>query len=435
MSDPGGVSVVHAIGIRGPSILLVSVLLGWMNACGSPAEPTLESALPLDEPPLAQGLVEVYHVVGGNETFGEICSQKHGIPYSEMLAMVAVAQEQVEQDLTDIRAGRTLQLRFDSSDNLVDLAYPLNSAEDSWVALHRQEDGTFAATLEKVDYDVEMRALTTEITEKNNSFWLACERLPGGGLDGNAILALAEIFEYDIDFATEVQRGDRIAIWVEGLSVNGNFKKYGTVHAARYLNADGSHEAIRFTPTDDKPAYFTAEGMSTKKQFLRSPLKFSRVASNFSRSRFHPVLKKNRPHLGTDFSAPTGTPVRALGDGKVTHAGWRGGYGNLVIIQHDSKYSTRYGHFSKFGKGIKKGKRVEQGQIIGYVGATGLATGPHLHFEFHISGNAVNFMKQDFPNSEPISKTDMPRFNEEKLPLLAQLDAVLPIPEAPASDP
>jgi len=408
--------------------------LGWLAACGPGAPEEPEPAAPIQEPPLIEGLSEVYHVVGGDETFGEICSQKHGIPYADMLAMVAVAEEQVEQDLTAIRAGRTLQMRFDSTDTLVDLAYPLNSAEDSWVVLHREADGTYSATLEEVEYDVEMRTLTTEITPKSNSFWLACERLEGGGLDGNAILALAEIFEYDIDFATEVQQGDRIAIWVEALSVNGNFKKYGIVHAARYLNAEGPHEAIRFTPTDDKPAYFTAEGMSTKKQFLRSPLKFSRVASGFSRSRFHPVLKKNRPHLGTDFSAPTGTPVRALGDGKVTHAGWRGGYGNLVIIQHDSKYSTRYGHFSKYGKGIKKGKRVEQGQIIGYVGATGLATGPHLHFEFRINGNPVNFMKQDFPNSEPISKTDMPRFNEEKAPLLAQLDTVLPVPVAEAPD-
>ena len=183
---------------------------------------------------------------------------------------------------------------------------------------------------------------------------------------------------------------------------------------------------IRFSPTGGKPEYFTRDGMSTRKQFLRSPLKVMRVGSGFSRNRFHPILHKNRPHYGTDFSGPSGTPVHAIGDGRVTFAGWKGGYGNLVIIQHDKRYSTRYAHLSAFGKGIKAGSNVDQGQIIGKVGATGLATGPHLHFEFRVNGNAVDFMKQEFEHTEPISDADRPAFEAVRDRYLLELDAVLP---------
>ncbi len=407
---------------------LIPLLLGLaLVACGPDEEDVPEDAPPplAEEPGLTTHPIEVFHEVQAGEFFGTI-AQEYGIPYSDQQALIAAAEP--HQDLAAIRAGRVLQFRFDpDTDALTDLAYPLG--EDSWVALHRESPtGAFVASVEEVPYEITTVVLTGEVT---SSFWLTCEKL---GLRGSDIIGLAAIFEYDIDFATEVRAGDQVALWIEHLALDGDFKKHGQVLAARYINGGQAHEAIYFEPSEGNAGYYTEEGMSTRKMFLRSPLEFSRVASGFSRNRYHPVLHKNRPHWGTDFSAPSGTPIRALGDGRVTFAGTKGGYGNLVIIQHDGSYSTRYGHLSKYGKGIKSGVNVKQGQIIGHVGATGLATGPHLHFEFRIDGKPVDFMKQDFPNTEPVSKADMPRFEGLRDERLAQIDTVLPAP-APAEVP
>ena len=393
-------------------------VVGALAACGP--DPDDPPPLPPQEPSLVGGPVEVFHEVAAGETFGVACSA-HGIPYADMLALVEAGEE--VHDLTRIRTGRVIQMQFDPrTDTLEALAYPVD--EDSWIVLRGDgEPGPpYTATLEAVPYDVETTALDGAVT---SSFWGMCTTM---GLRPSDIIALSEIFEYDVDFATEVRAEDQLAVWIESLSLDGNFVKYGSVHAARYINAGKATEAIHFTPTDDKPGYYTAEGMSTRKKFLRSPLKFSRVASGFSRSRFHPILHKNRPHWGTDFSAPRGTPIRALGNGRVSFAGWKSGYGNLVIIQHDERYSTRYGHLHKFGRGIKSGTVVEQGQTIGTVGATGLATGPHLHFEFRVNGQPVDFMRQEFPNTEPVNKEDMPRFEVERDAFLEHLDRVLPAP-------
>ena len=403
---------------------LVPILLGLaLPACGPDGDGEPEDAPPplVEEPDLEHRPIEVFHEVQSGEFFGTIV-QDLGIPYADQQALIAAAQP--HQDLAAIRVGRVLQFRFDpDSDALLDLAYPLG--EDSWVTVRRETpEAPFVAALEDVPYETTTVVLTGEVT---SSFWETCTDLD---LRPGDIIGLAAIFEYDIDFATEVRAGDQVALWIESLALEGDFKKHGQVLAARYINGGEAHEAIYFEPTDEKPGYFTEEGMSTKKRFLRSPLEFSRVASGFSRNRYHPVLHKNRPHWGTDFSAPTGTPIRALGDGRVTFAGTKGGYGNLVILQHDGSYSTRYGHLSKYGKGIKSGTNVQQGQIIGYVGSTGLATGPHLHFEFRIDGKPVDFMKQDFPNTQPVSRADLPRFETVRDERLAHIDAVLPAPAA-----
>ena len=398
-----------------PLLLASSLTLALVLASCGPDEPDGPPPIePVTEPTLTSTPIEVFHEVAEGETFGEICSA-HGIPYAQTLEMVAASED--VHELTRIRSGRIMQMRFaPDTDALVDLAYPMG--EDAWIVV--QGSPGYEVTVEEVPYEVETVAVAGEVT---SSFWGMGSTM---GLRAGDIIALSEIFEYDIDFATEVRAGDKLGVWMEALSLDGNFVKYGQVMAARYINDGEATEAYLFTPEGEKAGYYTAEGMSTRKKFLRSPLKFSRVASGFSRSRFHPILKKNRPHVGTDFSAPTGTPIRALGNGRVTFSGWRGGYGNLVIIQHDEKYSTRYGHLSKYGKGIKSGTNVEQGQIIGYVGATGLATGPHLHFEFRVHGEPVDFMRQDFPNTEPVSKEEMPRFVEERDALRAHLDQLLP---------
>jgi len=349
------------------------LVLAWIAGCGGGSGDGdgkgKAEALP-PEPELTQGLVEVFHEVGQGETFGVI-AEAHSIAYSDMLAMVEASEE--IQDLTRIRSGRVIQLRFEpAGDTLVDLAYPID--EDQWMVLHREPGGPWAVSTEAVPYEVGVTDVAVTIT---SSLWNACTE---AGFRAADIIGMAEIFEYDIDFGTEVREGDQLAAHLETLSLDGQFVKYGHVLAARYVNQGEAHDALRFTPTEGKAGYYTTEGLSTRKMFLRSPLKFTRIASGFSRSRFHPILHTNRPHWGTDYSAPSGTPIRALGDGRVTFAGWKGGYGKLVIIQHNEKYSTRYGHCSKFGKGVKSGADVEQGQVIAYVGSTGMSTGPHLHF-------------------------------------------------------
>ncbi len=409
-------------------LLFVGAVISTLRSCGGD-DPRVadEVTAPRTEPPLVSESVEVFHVVGQGETFGDICTE-HGVPYADMLQMVEASEE--IHELTRIRIGRVLQMRFDpQTDVLLDLAYPLD--EDSWIVMRGEGGAPYTASIEAIPYDVGYAVLTGEVTPDENSFWAMCKHMKLHDAD---ILSLAEIFEYDVDFATEVRQGDRLAVWIEELSLDGSPQKYGNVLAARYINDGMASEALRFTPTDDKPGYYTDDGMSTRKQFLRSPLKFSRVASGFSRSRFHPVLHTNRPHWGTDFSAPRGTPIRALGDGRVTFAGWRGGYGNLVIIQHDERHSTRYGHCTKFAKGIRSGTNVEQGRVIAYVGSTGMSTGPHLHFEFRVNGNPVDFMKQEFPNTEPVSGEDMPRFEAERDALLAHIDGLLPRPPEPEHD-
>lgn len=413
-------------------ILWIGVVVA---ACGGDPEPEPPEVAPLAaEPALTHAPIEVAHRVRPGETFGEIAAAE-GIPHADMQAMLTAAEP--IQDLTKIRVDRVLQLRFDpDSDQLTGLAYPIVSFGDEWIVLHREPgESAFVAELYEVPYDAIPAAETGAITESVTSFWAACEKLRMRDAD---IVGLAEIFRYDLDFNSQVRQGDQLAIWVEKLYLDGDDKnKYGHVLAARYINGGKVHEAIRFTPADGKSGYFTRDGMSTAKQFLRSPLKVMRVGSGFSRSRYHPILHKNRPHYGTDFSGPTGTPVHAIGSGRVTFAGRKSGYGNLVIIQHDKRYSTRYAHLSAFGKGIVAGSNVEQGQIIGKVGATGLATGPHLHFEFRINGNAVDFMKQEFEHTQPISDADRPAFEAIRYQYLAELDAALPPPSpapAPAED-
>jgi murein DD-endopeptidase MepM/ murein hydrolase activator NlpD len=207
----------------------------------------------------------------------------------------------------------------------------------------------------------------------------------------NMMLAmqLSDIFAWDIDFTTDLRDGDTFKIVVEALYLDGEFKKYGDILAAEFVNNGETYRAYRFEH-NGKAGYYDEEGKSLRKAFLKAPLSFRRISSGFSLGRFHPILKIYRPHHGLDYAAPAGTPVSAMGDGTVIFAGKKGQYGNLVIIRHPNGYKTYYGHLSKFGKDIKKGTKVEQGQIIGYVGSTGLATGPHLHYELRIRNRPVN---------------------------------------------
>lgn len=253
----------------------------------------------------------------------------------------------------------------------------------------------------------------------DSSLYLSAKK---AGIDEAMIMELADIFAWDIDFLLDIRSGDEFSLVYEEKYLDG--KKIGNGHilAASFKNQGEQHQAVLHRSSDGYASYFAPDGSSMKGAFLRSPIEFARVSSHFSLGRMHPVLHKMRAHKGTDYAAGTGTPIRATGDGKVVLAGRKGGYGNTVVIQHGQKYSTLYAHLSKYGKGIRSGLRVRQGQTIGYVGSSGLATGPHLHYEFLVNGVQKNSVTVKLPKAESIPKSEMANFQAVSARYIALLE-------------
>jgi len=247
------------------------------------------------------------------------------------------------------------------------------------------------------------------------------------GLDDRTVMQLVNIFSWDIDFARDIRNGDLFRVLVEE-----NFDRSGVllgrqILAAEFINQGESYRAIRFTLKSGESNYFSPDGNNLRKTYLRSPVKFTRISSRFSTRRKHPILGYTRAHKGVDYAAPTGTPVHAVGDGRVVYKGWRGGYGRYIRIRHaDSIHSTVYAHMRRYARGIRRGSRVKQGQIIGYVGMSGLATGPHLHFEFHLRGRAVNPLAIKAPAALPVPRHERQRFTENRDSLLIRLIHSIP---------
>ena len=244
------------------------------------------------------------------------------------------------------------------------------------------------------------------------------------GISDTLTMNMTEIFGWDIDFAINVQPGDRFKLIYEDIYVNGDKKSHGDILAAEFVNNGKTYRAIANRDEDGELRYYSPEGKSMQKAFLRTPVKFSRISSRFSRARYHPVLKKTRAHKGVDYAASEGTPVRSTANGTITHIGRKGGYGKAIIISHGSTYSTLYAHLSRYSRGIKKGSKVKQGQIIGRVGSTGLASGPHLHYEFRINGKHVNPLTFRQPSSEPIQQAQKADFERIAQYWEEQLDSI-----------
>ena len=234
-------------------------------------------------------------------------------------------------------------------------------------------------------------------------------------------IQIADIFSTDIDFHRDLRRGDRFTVVYETFHDQGEWLRTGRVLAAEFVNNYKVYQTVWFQYGENEGGYYTLEGKNIRKAFLRSPLEFSRITSGFTTARFHPVLQEWRAHRGIDYGAPTGARVKATGDGVVEFAGRQGGYGNLVVLRHQSQYTTWYGHLSGMAKGLRKGARVAQGEVIGYVGSTGLATGPHLHYEFRISNVHQNPLRVVLPSAPPITDEQRPRFAAAAAPFSQQL--------------
>ena len=238
-------------------------------------------------------------------------------------------------------------------------------------------------------------------------------------------MRLVAIFGWDIDFALDIRKGDSFTILYEEQYKNGVKVAEGPIIAAEFINQGKAIRAIRYSENNERNDYYDANGDAMRKAFLRTPVDFfSRISSRFSLGRKHPVLNKIRAHKGVDYAAATGTPVRATGDGVIVFAGKNGGFGRTIKLKHGGTYSTVYAHLRRIAKNIRRGKKVKQGQIIGYVGQSGLATGPHLHYEFQIHGVHRNPLTVKLPKVKAIAKENLTEFKKTIVPILAELDRI-----------
>ncbi len=242
------------------------------------------------------------------------------------------------------------------------------------------------------------------------------------GLSNKTIMQLAEIFGWDIDFALDIREGDHFRVLYEQDYLDAEPLDQSRILAAEFINQGKTFSAVRFTDSRGDSQYFAPDGRSMRKAFLRSPVDFSRISSRFKPERYHPVLGKKRPHRGVDYAAATGTPIKAAGDGKIIWRGTKGGYGRTIILQHGGNITTLYAHMSRYQKGLSNGSRVKQGQVIGYVGSSGLATGPHLHYEFRTNGVHRNPLTVALPAAKPIADKERTAFQAESKRLLAALN-------------
>ena len=311
-----------------------------------------------------------------------------------------------------ILPGKTFQFYFDGNKELQKIIYSVSRLESFEAVPGESGFKTSHIVLQPEIFS------TVKSGDIRNSFYL--DGL-NAGLNDNQIMELANIFGWDIDFALEIREGDQFSVLFEEKYLNGEYLNHGKILAAEFVNRGKVIRAVRYENQKGQAAFYTPEGLSMRKAFLRTPLDVFRISSHFNLKRRHPVLNKIRAHKGTDYAAPKGTPVKATGDGKVTFAGRNGGYGNMVKLSHGQTYETRYAHLKSFGRGIRSGKWVRQGQIIGYVGVTGLSNGPHLHYEFYVNGAVANPVTVKLPNGVPVDRSELDNFKLATRPLLARL--------------
>lgn len=355
-----------------------------------------------------------YVQVASGDTM-EIIFRRLGL--SPRLLHEVINLDERTDSLVDLRPGD--EIAFDIDDDGLN-ALRTEFDDENWLFIERSGERSgndLASRLEARNLEVRVAEVEAEIT---SSLFNAGKN---AGLSDNMILRLAGIFGWDIDFALDIRRGDRFALVYEEIYRDDQFLRQGAILGARFINQGDSFEAVRFD-AGDGPDYYDPEGRPMRKAFLRAPINFTRVSSNFNPRRLHPVTRRVRPHNGTDYAAATGTPVWAAGDGTVIEAGYGRANGNYIFIKHGNHIVTRYLHLSK--KLVGRGDRVRQGQTIGRVGATGMATGPHLHYEFLVNGRHRDPRKVDLPEAEPLPAELLPEYEAHASSWLARLEELLP---------
>lgn len=316
-----------------------------------------------------------------------------------------IKTDRTANGVLQLKAGKRIQVQTSASGALQWLSATVADSRDKPVkniVIRRAGNGFMAMeTAAELEKRIEMR--TGEI---KSSLFAATD---AAHIPDPIAMQIVEMFSTNIDFASDLRRGDRFNVVYETFWQGGEYVRVGRVLAAEFRNGSNLYQSVWFDDGDKHGGYYGFDGKSLKKAFLKSPLEFSRVSSGFS-MRMHPISGKWKQHKGVDFAAVTGTPIRASGDGVIEFAGVQGGYGNVVVIKHWSNYSTAYAHMSRFAKGLRKGAKVSQGEVIGYVGSTGWSTGPHLHYEFRVNNQPRDPMSVDVPNAQPLAGADLQRF-------------------------
>lgn len=329
----------------------------------------------------------------------------------DLLALGGSAKE-----LRRIFPGDRLEVRKTAENTLDALRYTFESS--ARILEIRAKDGKYEASIGDIPVE---RRVTAAAGSIDSSLFVAGQE---AGLSDALIMALANVFAWDVDFALDIRKGDHFAVLYEEIYRDEQKLRDGAILAAEFTNDGRTYRAVRFEDESGAASgYYSLDGQAMRKAFLRSPVEFTRISSTFSMGRRHPVLNRIRAHKGVDYAAPTGTPVKATGDGKIAFIGTKGGYGKAVVVQHGSQYSTLYAHLSRFARGIRAGARVKQGQVIGYVGQTGLATGPHLHYEFLVNGVHRNPLTVALPHANPLPtehRTTFLALAEQRMAELAQ---------------
>ena len=393
-------------------------LARWTSAptAASPEE-TLPNAAQVSgaaQTALERGLAESnwarreIRVANGDSLYGIFLEQ--GLAVAELIDLLRSGED--SRALKRLRPDQELDIYVDAELSVRHLVYHQDEIE----SLHffRRDDG-FSSERHRAELD---RRLSSTNGEIRDSFYLAAQR---AGLSDRLIMEMAEIFGWDIDFALDVRKGDRFAVIYEELYQADGTASEGAIMAAEFANRTRTFRALRYEDDDGQAQYYSPEGLSMRKAFLRTPVNFTRISSRFG-LRKHPILHKLRNHNGVDYAAPHGTPVRATGDGRVAFAGRKGGFGKTLILKHGSSYTTLYAHLNGFAKGIGRSDAIQQGQVVAYVGSTGLATGPHLHYEFRVHDRHRDPLKVKLPDAPPIDQKYKADFLDRTQGLVARLE-------------
>lgn len=331
------------------------------------------------------------YTVRRGDTLGRIFKQ-----FSINIGLASrIASDETGESLKRLMPGNTMRLGLNEQGELKAMRYELTRMDELMVRMEGVED--ISVTQREIPTQKRERTASQTI---GSSLFLSASK---AGLSDRLIMQLVKIFGWDIDFALDIRSGDHFSIIYEEMVRNGQTIGTGDIIAAEFINDGRLFHAVRHVDTEGDKEYFDLEGNNLRGTFLKTPMEISRVTSGFSKSRYHPVLKEWRAHRGVDYGAPKGTPVLATGDGRVHSVGRNGGYGNVLVLKHGGQYSTLYAHLSGFKKGLQRGSSVNQGEVVGYVGATGLATGPHLHYEFRVNGEHRDPMKFEPPKAAPIA--------------------------------
>ncbi len=361
-----------------------------------------------------QSLRDVVHRIKSGDTLYQILVDR-GVQYGEVETLIETAKSQ--PDFQRLRAGETLEFFFDrDSHRLEKVRY--QNINGQVLTLSRHDWGWVASRYNKPVVITSALALGMI---KDSLYQSAIDE----GVDFELAMELADIFAWDIDFFVDLRFQDQYRFLYEQRYRDGKLVGNGRIIAAQFDNNGTHHRAYYYKVPGRAADYYNSDGRSLRKMFLKSPLRYSRISSGFSKRRLHPILKIYRPHPGVDYAAPTGTPVVTVGDGRVIFKGSKRGYGRFIAIRHNNRYTTTYGHLSRYATKVSKGSTVKQGQVIGYVGATGLATGPHLDFRMKKDGRYINPLKVHFPAARPIPADVLEQFRRRTAHLDDKLSQLL----------